>query len=342
MVVFCRPVCTPNLTSRWTLRDEPATVSMAPMLEVDTLAASCATRCWWSRSPGGSTPGWPAAGAVAVLSEQLESKRDVRPHRPRRPHGPPADPADRAPRRRRLPRDRVAVDRLQSPGAPGATSWCASGPSRRCAGGRCSARSSTLAQRLGVSRGVHRRRHPERGVAPPAGQVLATGTDEDSSPRSARGASDYTGPTGAQSVLQVLLGEAGIPTVALWAQVPHYVPAGRRRRRSARVLATAARPRRPRRSISRPRRPGAGLHPAGRGGPRRPPDVVEVIQAIEAGEAERRRAPERRRARVGDRAVPPRPVLSRPAAAGAVAGRRAGAGSARPAHQASRVNTRAQ
>ena len=37
---------------------------------------------------------------------------------------------------------------------------------------------------------------------------------------------DYTGPTGAQSALQVLLGEADIPTVALWAQVPHYVAAG--------------------------------------------------------------------------------------------------------------------
>ncbi len=34
---------------------------------------------------------------------------------------------------------------------------------------------------------------------------------------------DYSGPTGAQTVLQVALGEAGIPTVGLWAQVPHYV-----------------------------------------------------------------------------------------------------------------------
>jgi proteasome assembly chaperone (PAC2) family protein len=37
---------------------------------------------------------------------------------------------------------------------------------------------------------------------------------------------DYTGPTGAQTALQVLLGEAGVPTVALWAEVPHYVAAG--------------------------------------------------------------------------------------------------------------------
>lgn len=34
---------------------------------------------------------------------------------------------------------------------------------------------------------------------------------------------DYLGPTGIQTVLQVELGERGIPTVGLWAQVPHYV-----------------------------------------------------------------------------------------------------------------------
>jgi predicted ATP-grasp superfamily ATP-dependent carboligase len=34
---------------------------------------------------------------------------------------------------------------------------------------------------------------------------------------------DYTGPTGVQTVLQVRLGEAGIPAVGLWVEVPHYV-----------------------------------------------------------------------------------------------------------------------
>jgi proteasome assembly chaperone (PAC2) family protein len=37
---------------------------------------------------------------------------------------------------------------------------------------------------------------------------------------------DYHGPTGAQTALQVMLGEAGVPTLALWAQVPQYVSAG--------------------------------------------------------------------------------------------------------------------
>ncbi len=36
---------------------------------------------------------------------------------------------------------------------------------------------------------------------------------------------DYLGPTGAQTVLQVALGEAGIRSVGFWAQVPHYVAA---------------------------------------------------------------------------------------------------------------------
>ena len=34
---------------------------------------------------------------------------------------------------------------------------------------------------------------------------------------------DYVGPTGAQTVLQFDLGEAGIRAIGLWAQVPHYV-----------------------------------------------------------------------------------------------------------------------
>jgi proteasome assembly chaperone (PAC2) family protein len=37
---------------------------------------------------------------------------------------------------------------------------------------------------------------------------------------------DYHGPTGAQTALQVMLGEEGVPTIALWAQVPQYVSAG--------------------------------------------------------------------------------------------------------------------
>lgn len=56
--------------------------------------------------------------------------------------------------------------------------------------------------------------------------VLATGTDEALVERAGAWRQDYRGPTGAQSVLQVMLGDAGIPTLALWAQVPHYLAGG--------------------------------------------------------------------------------------------------------------------
>ncbi len=56
--------------------------------------------------------------------------------------------------------------------------------------------------------------------------VLATGTDEALVERAGAWRQDYSGPTGAQSVLQVMLGDAGIPTLALWAQVPHYLAGG--------------------------------------------------------------------------------------------------------------------
>jgi proteasome assembly chaperone (PAC2) family protein len=56
--------------------------------------------------------------------------------------------------------------------------------------------------------------------------VLATATDEALVERAGAWRQDYTGPTGAQSVLQVMLGDAGIPTTALWAQVPHYLSGG--------------------------------------------------------------------------------------------------------------------
>lgn len=57
-------------------------------------------------------------------------------------------------------------------------------------------------------------------------EVLATATSAELVAEVGAWRNDYTGPTGAQTVLQVMLGEVGIPTVALWAQVPHYVAAG--------------------------------------------------------------------------------------------------------------------
>jgi proteasome assembly chaperone (PAC2) family protein len=53
--------------------------------------------------------------------------------------------------------------------------------------------------------------------------VLATATSRSLAQEVGAMRTDYEGPTGLQTVLQVALGEAGIPTVGLWAQVPHYV-----------------------------------------------------------------------------------------------------------------------
>jgi len=97
---------------------------------------------------------------------------------------------------------------------------------------------------------------------------------------------DYAGPTGAQSVLQVMLGEAGIPTLALWAQVPHYLSGGASPPAIRAVLAklrdlgglTVDFEGLDDQSDAYVRRVEEGLSER--------PDVVEVIQAIEAGEAE--------------------------------------------------------
>jgi len=53
--------------------------------------------------------------------------------------------------------------------------------------------------------------------------VLATVTDPEQVDELGAMRTDYQGATGLQTALQVALGEAGIPAVGLWAQVPHYV-----------------------------------------------------------------------------------------------------------------------
>jgi proteasome assembly chaperone (PAC2) family protein len=80
-----------------------------------------------------------------------------------------------------------------------------------------------LAQRLDVSAAVmlggmpapvsHRRPVP----------VLATANARSVAQEIGALRGDYEGPTGAQTVLQVALGNAGIRSIGLWAQVPHYV-----------------------------------------------------------------------------------------------------------------------
>jgi proteasome assembly chaperone (PAC2) family protein len=116
--------------------------------------------------------------------------------------------------------------------------------------------------------------------------VLATGTDAELVEAAGAWRQDYTGPTGAQSVLQVMLGDAGIPTLALWAQVPHYVAGGASPPAIRALLAKL----RDLGGVSidldaLDEQAQAYVERVEEGLAERP-DVVEVIRAIEAGEAE--------------------------------------------------------
>lgn len=53
--------------------------------------------------------------------------------------------------------------------------------------------------------------------------VLATATDDSLAEQVGALRTDYVGLTGLQTALLVALGEAGIPSVGLWGQVPHYL-----------------------------------------------------------------------------------------------------------------------
>jgi proteasome assembly chaperone (PAC2) family protein len=82
------------------------------------------------------------------------------------------------------------------------------------------------AERLGVGRAFTVGGIPSVASHRRPVDVLATATSAEMVQEVGAWRNDYTGPTGAQSALQVLLGQAGVPTLALWAQVPHYVAAG--------------------------------------------------------------------------------------------------------------------
>ena len=148
-----------------------------------------------------------------------------------------------------------------------------------------------LAQRLGVSAAFTVGGIPSMASHRRPVSVLATGTDEELVAAAGAWRQDYAGPTGAQSVLQVMLGEAGIPTLALWAQVPHYLSGGASPPAIRAVLAklcdlsglTVDFDGLDEQSEAYVRRVEEGLSER--------PDVVEVIQAIEAGEAEEAELP---------------------------------------------------
>ena len=92
--------------------------------------------------------------------------------------------------------------------------------------------------------------------------VTGTASDTELVERLGLQASRYEGPTGIVGVLHDACSEASLPSVSLWAAVPHYVslraqPAGR-----ARALRAARRPARGRDRHVRARAGGRGLHAA--------------------------------------------------------------------------------
>ncbi|MSO79736.1 MAG: PAC2 family protein [Acidimicrobiia bacterium] len=80
-----------------------------------------------------------------------------------------------------------------------------------------------VAQRLGVTQAFTLGGMPAMASHRRPISVLATATSRSLAQEVGAIRTDYTGPTGVQTVLQLSLGEAGIPAVGLWAQVPHYV-----------------------------------------------------------------------------------------------------------------------
>jgi proteasome assembly chaperone (PAC2) family protein len=82
-----------------------------------------------------------------------------------------------------------------------------------------------MAQRLGVGMMLGLGGMPALASHRRPLNVLATATSPSLAQEIGAWRADYTGPTGAQSVMQVAMGQAGIPGVGLWAQVPHYVGA---------------------------------------------------------------------------------------------------------------------
>jgi proteasome assembly chaperone (PAC2) family protein len=169
--------------------------------------------------------GMAGAGAVAVLSEQLDA---------RRPFGR-IDLSDLMDLQQTRPTVRL-VDGVSreitwpsidlSAGRRGRDVVVCVGPEPSLRWRAVLGELVEAAQRLGVTRAFTVAGIPTVASHRRPVDVLATATDAGLVEETGAWRQDYTGPTGAQSALQVMLGEAGVPTVGLWAQVPHYVAAG--------------------------------------------------------------------------------------------------------------------
>src|SRR5688572_17168948 len=171
--------------------------------------------------------GWVDAGdagemAVSMLSSQLESRREFG-------HYDLSDLVDLQQTRPTVSLEDGATRRIEWPvvqfeaGNAGRDVVIFSGPEPSLRWPTFVKELSQLALQLGVTQafalgGMPSVTSHRRPVA-----VLATATSHSLAQEVGAMRTDYAGPTGVQTVLQVALGEAGIPAVGLWAQVPHYV-----------------------------------------------------------------------------------------------------------------------
>ena len=197
---------------------------MAPLIEIDALPRL--------RDPvmvvvlsGWVDAGKAGAGAIAVLTEQLESQQSCG----------RIDLADLLDLQQTRPTVRLndgatrevvwpSIDLIA--GTLGRDIVLVNGPEPSLRWQAVLGELTELATSLGVTRAFTLGGIPSVASHRRAVHVLATGTDADLVAEIGGWRSDYEGPGGAASVLQVMLGGAGVPTVALWAQVPHYVAGG--------------------------------------------------------------------------------------------------------------------
>jgi proteasome assembly chaperone (PAC2) family protein len=168
--------------------------------------------------------GLAGAGAVAVLSEQLESagpfaRVDLTELVDLQQTRPSVHLVDGATREITWP----AIELIA--GRAGRDVVLCRGPEPSLRWRALSRELIELAQRLGVRMMVGLGGMPTLASHRRPVNVLATATSPSLAEEVGAWRADYTGPTGAQTVLQVAMGEAGIPGVGLWAQVPHYVGA---------------------------------------------------------------------------------------------------------------------
>jgi proteasome assembly chaperone (PAC2) family protein len=168
--------------------------------------------------------GLAGAGAVAVLSEQLESVRpfgrvDLTELVDLQQTRPSVHLVDGTTREITWP----AIDLIA--GRADRDVVLCRGPEPSLRWGELSNELVAAAQRLGVSMMVGMGGMPTLASHRRPVNVLATATSPSLAQEVGAWRADYTGPTGAQTVLQVAMGDAGIPGVGLWAQVPHYVGA---------------------------------------------------------------------------------------------------------------------